>query len=298
MAVILIDGLAPTSSDDLVSSNERSELAKKVVRGAVALGFRQVFVHCANIVGAILLARLLSPLDFGVYAIVTFLVAFLATFGGTGIAANLIRMSPAPNEHDHHAVFTFQQISVGTLAAALWFLAPVATRSYGLLPNETWLFRLAAASLVATAWMVPAQVQLERELAFHKLALIETIQAVLFNVVAVVLAWMGRGAISFGIALVTRAVAGALVANYMQPRCYGWVFDWPVVKRHLRFGLLYQSAQFFSLLKDAITPLLVGLLIGAAGVGEQHQWSMMLASYPVMSLMVLKRIYLPMFARL
>jgi O-antigen/teichoic acid export membrane protein len=139
-------------------------------------------------------------------------------------------------------------------------------------------------------------VQLERELSFHKLAFIETAQAVIFNTVAVGMAYVGCGAISFGAGLLARSVAGAAIANTIHPRCYGWVLDSRAVKRHLSFGVFYQTAQFFSLLKDSITPILVGFLVGPGGVGYVS-WSMMLASYPVMALMVLKRIYLPMFAR-
>jgi O-antigen/teichoic acid export membrane protein len=288
--------MVPTSEESPRSSRQdRETVVRKVVRGSVALGMRQVFVHGANILGAVLLARILSPLDFGVYAIVTFLVSFLGTFGGTGLAANLIRMHPAPTDHDYHSVFTFQQLAVGALATVFWLCAPLGAAFYHLSPGASWVFRLAAASLVATSWMVPAQVQMERDLNFRKLALIETTQAVLFNVVAVSMAWLGYGAISFGVALCVRALTGALMANWTEPCCYGWVWDWSTVKRHLRFGVLFQGAQILCLLKDSITPILVGFLVGTAGVGY-ISWALMLSSYPVMTLMVLKRIYLPTFA--
>lgn len=70
-------------------------VATKAVRGVFALGLRQILVHGFNLVGNVMLARMLSPTDFGVYAVVVFLITFLGAFGGTGLASNLIR-SPLP----------------------------------------------------------------------------------------------------------------------------------------------------------------------------------------------------------
>ena len=39
------------------------------------------------------------------------------------------------------------------------------------------------------------------------------------------------------------------------------------LKRHLRFGLALQAGQFICLAKDSITPVFVGLYLGAAKMG-------------------------------
>jgi O-antigen/teichoic acid export membrane protein len=52
-----------------------------------------------------------------------------------------------------------------------------------------------------------------------------------------------------------------------------------------------------SLLKDSITPVFIGLLLGAGSVGYVN-WAQMVAAYPVLCLMVMQRVYLPAFARL
>lgn len=275
---------------------QTNDVTKRVVKGAFALGVRQVVVHGTNVAGNIILARFLTPLDYGIYAIINFFILFLGTFGGTGLAANLIREQPRPSRDVFQTVYTFQQIFVAAIAICLWVSAPHIAMLYHLDETLGWLFRLTSLSLIATVWMVPSQIEMERHLNFQKLAVVETAQAVCFNVIAVGLAWRGFGVMSFGIALLARSVAGAVIANIIEPASHRWLLDWHLAKAHLRFGLYYQSAQIISLVKDSITPMLIGFMIGAAAVGY-ISWAAMIAAYPVMVLMVLQRLYLPSFSK-
>lgn len=246
--------------------------------------------------GNILLARLLTPVDYGIYAIVTFLIVLMGAFGGTGLAANLIREHPQPPREAFRAVYSFQQVSVAVCAVGLWFLAGYLSLWYHLSHQQSWVFRLTALALVATTWMVPPQIEMERDLEFHKLAVVEVAQAVSFNLVAVSLAYAKFGALSFGIALLVRSLAGAVLANLIEPVQLGWSFHWKIAKPHLRYGFYYQIAQIVSLVKDSITPVLIGFMVGTAAVGY-ISWAAMLAGYPVLALVVLQRLYLPVFAR-
>ncbi|WP_276959361.1 oligosaccharide flippase family protein, partial [Allomeiothermus silvanus] len=130
------------------------DLGRQATRSATALAVRQVLVQGLNVLGGILLARLLTPAEFGLYAIVTFLLAFLVAFGGTGLAASLIRQPNEPDELDYRSVYTVQQIIVVTLVVALWIIAPWISRAYRLPLDAAWIFRLVALSLLATSFMV------------------------------------------------------------------------------------------------------------------------------------------------
>ena len=273
------------------------QLVRRAASGAVALIVRQGLVYGSNIAGGIILARLLAPEDFGFYGVILFFVVFLNIFAGTGFAANLIRAEEHPTLADFRAVFTGQQIMVGTIFAAVWVTAPWAASHYHMHHHGPAFFRLIAVSLVLTSLMVVSQVLMERELAFGKLAIVEVSQSLVFNVIAVLLAWRGVGVLSFAIALACRAACGALLSNIIEPWAVGWLWDPPTLKRHLLFGVSLQSSQFISMAKDSITPLFVGLYLGAAQMGYVT-WANTLASYPAMLLMPLQRLYLPFFARL
>lgn len=272
-------------------------VVRKTWKGFVALGVRQFVVQGANVAGGVVLARLLTPAEFGLFGIVVFLQGFLLVFGGTGLAANLIRQHEEPAEEDYRAVFAVQQALVSLLAVALWISSPWISSAYGLPPVDAWMFRLVAISLVVTSFMVVPQVRLERNLDFDKLAVVEIAQALVFNATVVFLAWRGFGGIGFALAILSRSFVGAAAANLVSPWSIRWRWDWSRARRHLRFGLYFQGSQFVSVVKDSITPVFIGLFLGVAQAGYVN-WAGMVAVYPVLALMILQRIYMPAFARM
>ena len=272
-------------------------VAKKTFRGAVAIGVRQIVVQGSRIVGGILLARLLTPGQFGFYAIILYFQTFLTAFGDAGLAASLVRQHEEPNNLEYRSIFTVQQCFVLVTCLGLWFISPIFASWYHLSSHDAWMFRLVLLSFAATSFMVIPQVRMERHLAFDSLALIESTQAIAFNVSAVYFASRGYGGYSFAWALLLRSVLGAILANRISPWRIGWHWDWSIVRSHLSFGLAYQGIQVSALVKDSISPLLIGVLLGAADVGY-ISWAGIIAAYPVMALFVLQRLYLPAFARL
>jgi O-antigen/teichoic acid export membrane protein len=284
-------------SDPVFTPLAPKSVARRTVHGAFALGIRQVFVQGTRVLGGIFLARLLTPGEFGIYAIVLYVQTFLMAFGDAGLAASLVRQHDEPETADYRAVFTIQQIFVLVVTLLMWFAAPFMASRYHLGPKDAWLFRLIALSFLTTSFMVVPLIRMERHLAFNKVAVVDSAQAIVFNVLAVYFAWRGLGAYAFVWALLLRSLVGTVVANWISPWRIGWHWDWPLIRAHLSFGLPYQGIQVSSLLKDSIAPIFIGLLLGTADVGY-ITWASMIAAYPVLILTVLQRLYMPAFARL
>jgi len=272
-------------------------IAEKVLKGAVALVTRQVLVQGLTILGGVLLARILSPAEFGLYVIITFVMNFLKAFSDAGLGASLIRHPTEPTVEEYRAVFTVQQVLITLVVLIFWLAAPLISHAYHLPNRDAWLFRLVALSLLATSFQVIPSIHLERLLSFDKLAMVEVAQAVTYNALAVGLAWRGVGAMSFALALLARSLVGAVIASIISPWPIGWRWDWVNVREHLRYGLPYQGANLVYPLKDSIMPVFIGLLLGAGQVGYL-EWAGMVAAYPVMGLMVFYRLYLPAFSRM
>lgn len=274
-----------------------ASIGLKAIRSAAALGVRQILVQGLNVVTGIVLARLLSPSDFGLFGIITFVLTFLVAFGDVGLGASLIRETEEPSGEDYRTVFTAQQSLVLAVVFAAWITSPLLARAYHLPAHEAILFRLVALSLLFTSFQVIPAVRLERHLQFQKLAAVEVAQAVVYNAVTIATAFAGWGPFSFVLGLLARSVAGAAIINAISPWHLGWRWDSLSIRKHLSFGIPYQGIAFTSLLKDSITPFFVGFVLGTSQVGYIN-WAQMVAAFPVLALMVMQRVYLPAFARL
>jgi O-antigen/teichoic acid export membrane protein len=274
-----------------------SEVLRRALRGATAIGVRQAVAQGLNVAGGVVLANLLSPVEFGLYGIAVFLMHVLAAFGDVGLGGSLIRESETPSEEDYRAVFTAQQALVAVFVL-VGFLSMDAIAA--LFRAEEMIGGLIGAALVAivlTSFHVIPAVRLERELRFERLAAVEIGQALAFNGTAVAAAAWGRGGEAFAWALVARALAGAVLVQFASPWLPAWRLDAARVRARLRFGLPYQGTLFINLLRESLTPLFVGIVLGEAAVGRIF-WAVMLAAYPLLVLHMLGRLFLPAFARL
>ncbi len=275
-----------------------NHVIQKATRAGKALIVRQVLVYGSNIGGSVILARLLPAEQYGYYGIVLFVIAFLAIFGGTGFAGNLIRMNEEPTSSDFEVMFTAQQCMIVLLFAAIWMISPRLGTAYHMGFAGPRFFRMFAGSLVLTSFMVMPQIKMERELAFDRLAMVEVCQAIGFNVSAILFALKGWGALSFSAALLIRSAIGAVLAHVSSPWKFALRWDRQILERHLHYGVALQTGQVVGIiLRDSISPLLVGMLLGAADVGYVT-WATSLAGYSMWVLMPLQRLYLPLFARL
>jgi O-antigen/teichoic acid export membrane protein len=287
-------GFISRSSNDQDAG--RHSIAHRAVRASSALLLRQLFVYGSNIVGSVVLARTLPASQYGFYGIILFSVAFLGIFGGTGFASSLIISREKPALEDMRVLFTGQQLIVLGLFLVIWLLSPSLAATYHMGLDGRWFFRMIGGALVLTSFMVIPQILLERELAFDRLAIIEVTQAIVFNSSAIILAKVGYGALSFSVALVARAFVGAALANTIMPWRIGVRCKFSTLFRHLQFGAALQAGQFVGMLKDSISPLFVGVFLGATEVGYVT-WATSLTAYAVWVLMPLQRLYLPLFAR-
>ncbi|MGE5786183.1 MAG: oligosaccharide flippase family protein, partial [Myxococcales bacterium] len=169
---------------------------------------RQVVVQLFNLGGNIVLARELSPREYGFFGIIQFLLSFLTSFGDVGLGASLVRQEKEPEERDYRAVFTFQQLLVLAVVLIVIVVAPFLVRHYEVPPSERFVFHVAVISLLLTSFQSIPALRLERKLAFDRLAIVETTQSLSFNFVAIILALRGFGVWSFVIALLVRSALG------------------------------------------------------------------------------------------
>jgi len=153
------------------------------------------------------------------------------------------------------------------LLAALFLVTPLLTRVYGLsFEGKFLLYSLGISLLLSSLKTIPS-VLLERELDFGKLVIPQVLENLVYNIVAVILAWKGFGIRSFTYAVLARGVVGLVAIYILRPWLPGFAFSKKSLKKLLTFGIPYQLNTFLATIKDDGMTAFLGGILGASGVG-------------------------------
>jgi O-antigen/teichoic acid export membrane protein len=239
----------------------------RAVKGVVVLTGRTFFLSLVALVATGFLTVFLEPNEFGVFWIVSAVVNFLAYFSDIGLAAALIQKKEVPTQEDLRTTFAVQQGLVLVILAVVLLGSGVISRFYSLTPDGKLLLYALAFSLLLSSLKTIPSILMERSLRFDKLVIPQILENLVYNGVAVVLAWRGFGIQSFTFAVLARGVVGLVAVYLLQPWVPGFAFSKTSLKNLLSFGLPYQANTLIATLKDDGMTALLGGILGSSGVG-------------------------------
>jgi PST family polysaccharide transporter len=212
-----------------------------------------------------ILSRFLTPAEFGLFALIFFLVTLAQFLGDFGIrAALVVRRDPSPLEL--HSLF-WAAVAMGavltilTIAAAepiaRWFGDP---RLADAMRVSGWVFLLSGARGLPMAL-------LEKDFKFKALALSEVVAALIGAAVAVALAVAGKGVL----ALVAQQLVMAAVPAWMNFRASGYrpkaQFSARAIAPLLGYGGRVMLANMTAFLATQIDRPIVGARLSTADLG-------------------------------
>ena len=216
-------------------------------------------------VSMVILARLLTPADFGVFAMATPFVWILMTFGDLGLASAVLQQRDL-NEGQASAVFRINLVA-GTAFGGLFLLcAPLLGSFYGD-PEVTQVAAALSLMFVFSGFTAVQQALLRRALMFDTLLRAQIAASLVSSVMAVTFALKGAGYW----ALTIRALADPLVYGIVVWTSAGWVptrAEWDDTTRALlRYGRYsIGSSLLFSIGRHA-NNVLIGWRYGSTELG-------------------------------
>lgn len=271
---------------------------KKAVKGALILTGRNVLLQAISFFSTVLLTIFLLPSEFGTFFLVSAVINFLSYFGDVGFAAALIQKKQSLTNTDLKTVFTSQLILVLFILVVVFIATPYIADFYNLGDAAIYLLWAFAFSLLLSSVKTIPTVLMERGLEFNKWVFPQIVETIVFNTVAVYLAYSGFGVTSFTIAVLLRGILGLIATYIIQPWMPGISISLGSLKSILRFGVPYQINTLLAMVKDDGMILFLGGVLGTSGVGLLG-WSQKWAYAPLRFFMdqVIK-VTFPAFSRL
>lgn len=261
------------------------------MRGFVWSGLDRILTQGITFVIGVLVARLLTPGDYGLVAMLTLFIAISNTFVDGGFSSALIRKADRTAE-DEATVF-YTNMGVGICMYLILYTTAPWISAYYHQPLLTSIARVIGLSLLFNAVSVVQQAVLISRIDFKTQTRISVLTNLISGVVGVWMAFRGMG--------VWALVAQTVLASVLRS-----LFLWMMVKWHPGSGFSYQSFKelfgygsriLLSALLDTgyknVYLLLIGKYYSAGNLGYYSRASQ-LAQFPSLNLTeIIQRVSLP-----
>lgn len=241
------------------------DLKQKTVSALGWNGAAQVVRQGLQFAVGVMLARILSPDDFGLMGMILVFSGFVNLLADMGLGIAVIQKKDVTPEQ-LNAVFWANMIVGIALAALLAALAPALARFYGR-PELGALTMVAAIESVLAPFKMIQNSLLEKAMKFRQLSIIEMTSVVVSGIAAIVMAISGLGVWS----LVIRSLIAVSVTAVMMWVMSAWrpTFDFRVrsLSDFSKFGLNLLGFYSLNYWVRNSDNLLVGKYLGGAELG-------------------------------
>jgi PST family polysaccharide transporter len=240
-------------------------LRNQVLKGSAYLALREGIGTAVSLGGMLLLTRTIGPESYGVYAAAFAVLVYLIGLSELGLGVYLIRSHEEQGDEAFHQAFTLLLLQsaafVGLTIAAL----PLLARLIRLPGLERVALALVLGLPIVHVVKVP-MARLEHALEYKRVAGIELAGQLGFYVAALPLAFQGAG--------VWAPVGGwwlqhiiHLVLVYRTGYRPRLVWNPPLIRAMLRYGVGYSVSLWIVQLREFVNPVIVGRFLGPAAVG-------------------------------
>lgn len=241
-------------------------LKKKTIKGVAWTSLNQILNIGFGFVIGVILARILSPSDYGLLAMIAVFNAVAVAFMDCGFGSALIR-KPDLTENDNSTAFYFNIIAGVVLFSIIWLIAPWVAQFYGK-PILTQLMRVEALLLILSSFKIVQYTQLSRALNFKSLAIINVSSQVISGIVAIVAAFHGFGVWSLVVQHIASGVISLIMLWIISPWRPRGKWDHGSFRYLWGFGSKLLASGLLDRIYANIYPIIIGKFYSAADLGQ------------------------------
>lgn len=244
---------------------ERRGLRQKAATGMMWTALQKYTIFFLNFVADIILARLLSPSDFGCIEMLAVFMLVAEAFIGGGFGSALIQKK-RPTQIDYSTVFYWNIGMAIIMYAVLFTFAPAISKFYGI-PILSEILRIQGLILFVYAFNIIQFNQLKKKLNFKAIAIVTVITQMSSFVVTIVLAYRGFGVWSLVAKnLIASTLTSIIFWFYLKWRPL-FVFSWQSFKELFSFGFYMFLTHFVTQISVKIQSLLIGKIYNPSTIG-------------------------------
>lgn len=274
----------------------RNSLSERTIKGVFWVFSLRIVTRIFLLTRTIILARLLSPNDFGLFGIALLALSCLETFSLTGFKQAFIQKK-ADTELYLNVAWTVQLIRGFLIAFILFFIAPYIATFFEV-PKAESILRIIGFSIILQGLINPVAIYFEKNLKFHKYFVYQFLGAIADVGVAISAAIILRSVWALVFGLLAGNFVRCIVSYIIEPYkpCIEW--DFQKIKNLFGFGkwILGSSILVFLILHG--DHAFIGKLLGVTALGF-YQMAYTISNMPATEIShVISQVTFPAYSKL
>lgn len=269
-------------------------LKQKAASGMVWTALQKYSTMFIQFISGIILARLLTPYDYGCIGMLSIFMVLAESFIDGGFASALIQKK-RPTQEDYSTIFYWNLGMAALMYAILFISAPAISRFYDI-PILSDVLRVQGIILFIYGFNIVQRNQLKKKLNFKVLSIVTIITSIIALSVTIFMAYKGFGVWALVAQhLITAAIPAIVFWFFIKWRPI-LVFSWKSFKELFSFGVYMFLTHILNNFSSKIQGLLIGKFYSPATMGyySKAQSTEHLASSSISSIMT--QVTYPLYA--
>lgn len=216
----------------------------------------QISSQIITFIISIILARLLTPNDYGTVALINIFIVIADVFVTSGLGSSLIQ-SNTVNDDDFSTIFYINEIISIILYMFIYVSAPYIATFYHN-GELIIIIRILALKLPLSAFNAIQQAYVSKYLMFRKVFISTTIAAIISGIIGVICAYSNLGVW----ALVLQYLTNTIIISILLYSQLDWhpslIFKWKKAKPLIKFGWKILLTSLLGQVFNQLRPLLLG----------------------------------------
>ena len=241
------------------------DLKQKATSGVAWTSIQKFAGMGVSFIAGIILARLLTPEDYGCIGMLSIFMLLAGAFVDGGFASALIQKK-RPTQEDYSTIFFFNLGMSLLMYVILFACAPAIARFYKM-PILSSVLRVQGLVLIINALSLIQSNQLRKQFKFKKIAIVTLITSIVSFSVTIIMAYKGFGVWSLVVMNLLTAFIPAVVYWVTNKWFPLWVFSKASFKELFSFGIFMFLTTIITRICNNIQGLLIGRFYNPATMG-------------------------------
>ena len=240
-------------------------LRQKAVKGVVWTALQRYSTMLIQFVSGIILARLLTPYDYGCIGMLMIFMQLAESFIDGGFGSALIQKKQ-PTQTDYSTIFFWNMSLSVILYAVLFLAAPAIARFYGI-PLLSDVLRVQGMILFIYAFNIVQRNQLQKKMNFKVLSIVTILTSVTALTATIIMAYHGFGVWALVTQYMLTAFIPALVFWFYVRWRPQFTFSWQSFRELFSFGFYMFLTNLLNQFGHQVQGLLIGRFYTADTMG-------------------------------